>query len=105
MEPQAILALVILIVLVIIIVVALAYHPAVAVVNPPPLPCDDNKSLTAREILAKKVAGKQTPSPISNMTPPLRNQLSPLSTGSEGNNLWAQIDKIRSERKLREQKD
>lgn len=100
MEPQSILALVILIILVIIIVVALAYHPAAALNVKKETCLDDHKSLTAKEILAKKVAGKQTPQPVSNMTPPMRNQLSPLSTGSESNNLWDQIEKIRLERKL-----
>ena len=94
MNPQALLALVILIVLVIIVVVALAYHPAVAVVDP----VDPLKTKTARELLAEKLAAKQ--SPLSSMTPPVRNHLSPASIGSEGSNVWLQIDKMRAERDM-----
>lgn len=94
MNPQALLALIVLVVLVIIIVVALAYYPAVAVVDH----VDHCKSKTARELLADKLAAKQ--SPQSGMTPVVRNQLSPASIGSEGSNVWAQIDKLRAEREL-----
>lgn len=94
MNPQALLALVILIVLVVIVVVALAYHPAVAVVDP----VDPLKTKTAKELLAEKIAAKQ--SPLSSMTPPVRNHLSPASIGSEGSSVWRQIDKIRAEKEL-----
>lgn len=93
-NPQALLALIVLVVLIIIVVVALAYHPPVAVVDQ----IDPLKTKTARELLAEKVSAKQLP--ISCMTPLVRNQLSPASIGSEGSNVWAQIDKMRSERNL-----
>lgn len=98
MEPQAILALVILVVLVIIVVVALAYHPAAATTH---RKAEEIETLSAKELLQRKMAKRQTPSPQSSMVPLSRNQLSPSTNSSGDKDLWAVIDKLRAERCLK----